>query len=94
MSVHCAHVVCVRTVISLLNSTGGSVVKMKLWVLTVRCDLNFEIAVSSLPCLRYRLLLWKPEFDPGTLHVRFVLDNMTLGQVLSGYFGFTLSFCF
>jgi hypothetical protein len=33
----------------------------------------------------------RSNFDPGSLHVGFVVDKGALGQVLSEYFGFPLS---
>jgi hypothetical protein len=35
-----------------------------------------------------------PGFDPGSVHVGFVVDKVALGQVLPQYFGFPLSVSF
>jgi hypothetical protein len=34
---------------------------------------------------------WGPGFDPGLVHVRFVVGSVALGQVLCEFFGFFLS---
>jgi hypothetical protein len=36
----------------------------------------------------------RPGFDPGSVHVGFVVDKVALGQVLPGYFGIPLSLSF
>jgi hypothetical protein len=36
----------------------------------------------------------RPEFDPGSSHVGFVVDNVALGQVSYYYFGFPYQFSF
>ena len=37
---------------------------------------------------------WRPVFDPQSVHVRFVVDKVTLGQVLPRVLWFTLSILF
>jgi hypothetical protein len=39
------------------------------------------MAVASFP-------LWRPEFDSGSVHEEFVVDNVVLGWVFSQYLGF------
>jgi hypothetical protein len=36
----------------------------------------------------------RPAFDPGSVHVGFVVDKVALGQVLPEFFGFPLSISF
>ena len=37
---------------------------------------------------------WRPGYDPGSVHVGFVVDTVALGQVFPEYFGFPLSISF
>jgi hypothetical protein len=37
---------------------------------------------------------WMPEFDPGSVHVGFVVDKVALVQVAPEYFRLPLSFSF
>jgi hypothetical protein len=37
---------------------------------------------------------WRPEFDPWSVHVGFVVDKVVLGQCFPEYFGLTLSISF
>jgi hypothetical protein len=52
----------------------------------------------SLITLQSKAVPWlgprRPGFDPGSVHVGFVVDKVTLGQVFPEYFGFLLSISF
>jgi len=47
-------------------------------------------ALSWLWLLIAGLLLQRARFDSQPLHVEFVMDEITLGEVLPDYFGFLL----
>jgi hypothetical protein len=44
-------------------------------------DQNQTVAVPWLRRLAAGLPTWRPGFDPGSVHVRFVVDKVALGQV-------------
>ena len=54
----------------------------------------FVMAVPRLRRLVAGLPPWRPEFDPGSVHVGFVRDEVAMGQVFPEYFGFPLSISF
>jgi hypothetical protein len=55
---------------------------------------NVNQAVPWLRRLVVGLQPRRPGFDPGSVHVGFVMDKVTLGQVFPQYFGFPLSVSF
>jgi hypothetical protein len=50
--------------------------------------------VPLLRQLVVRLVRRRHEFDPGSLHVGFVVDKVTLGQAFTEYFGLPQSISF
>jgi hypothetical protein len=52
------------------------------WCLYYLCNSNFTMAVPWLRRLVVGLSPRRPGFDPGPVHVKFVVDKVTLGQVL------------
>jgi hypothetical protein len=62
-------------------------------------NLKYEVYVrpKAVPWLRWLvagLSPRRPGFEPGSIHVGFVVDKVALGQVFSEVFGFTLSISF
>jgi hypothetical protein len=55
---------------------------------------KIEIAVSWLKRLIAGLSQQRHGFDPGSVHVGFVVDKVALGQVFPENFGFPLSISF
>jgi hypothetical protein len=59
---------------------------------------KFNINLPFKLCWKERLVagfpLRRPRFEARLGHVRFVLDNVALGQVFSEYFGFPCQFSF
>jgi hypothetical protein len=53
--------------------------------------------IKVVPLLRKlvaRLLRWRPVFDPGSVHVGFVVDKVALGQGFPEYLGLSQSISF
>jgi hypothetical protein len=53
-------------------------------------DTALTLLLLSLSCCASGVFSpqWRPEFEPGSSNVGFVVDNMALGQVFSEYFSF------
>jgi hypothetical protein len=57
-------------------------------------EMGFLMAVPWLRRLVAGLPLRRPGFDPGSVHVRFVVDKVALGQVFLRVVGLPLSVSF
>jgi hypothetical protein len=58
------------------------------------CFHHLETTVPWLRRLVAGLSPWRPGFDPGSVHVGFVADEVALAQCFTEYFDFSLSISF
>jgi hypothetical protein len=80
-----------RTAIIFVYSTNWLVSKTQMECVCLRAETLNIIQVNlkslnNLPWLRWLIVglsPWRPGFDPSSAHVRFMLDKVALGQVLS-----------